>query len=93
VLQGVRRGAGRAMGRRVELILLNATREPLQRDRAGERDARAVPVCSRSNKRCFHPRDVVKLLSRAIPPRPLHRLHSPPLSGNPYPHPRLVSLS
>lgn len=48
----------------IELILLNATREPLQRGVAQQ-----LPFVPEGNKRCFHPRDVVKLLSRA-PPSP-----------------------
>ena len=50
---------------KIELILLNATREPLQQ-RGVQR-----PFVPGGNKRCFHLRDIVKLLSRTSLVRPL----------------------
>lgn len=69
-------GRVRTRERKVELILLNATpREPSQ---AGSvrRESAAVPFVSGGNKRRFHPRDVVKLLSAATPGRSRNRIRA-----------------
>lgn len=73
-----RRGNGE--NQEIELILLNATREPLQRGVRNDSPA-FVPG---GNKRCFHLRDIVELLSR-MPSPPLYTstLSSQPFSPFP----------